>query len=81
MYKPFAEHYEKGKFSNYERTKIMATPYSKFASFVDIEIMADWQIVEKAGFNSMTGIEAIGDEYNNALDLVKRNEEKFIYPS
>ena len=81
MYRPFTEHYNKGKFRNYERAKIMATPFGKFASFVDIEIMADWQIVEKAGFDSKAGIEAIGDEFNNTLGVVLKNEEKFIYPA
>ncbi|RLI54594.1 MAG: hypothetical protein DRO87_07005 [Candidatus Thorarchaeota archaeon] len=79
MYRPFAEHYNKRGFINYERTKVMATPFSKFAGFVDIEVMSDWQIVEKAGYDTKTGIEAIGDEYNNVLDQIKRNEEKFIY--
>jgi hypothetical protein len=57
----------------------MATPFLKFTSFVDIEIMSDWMIVEKAGIDTKTGIEAMRDEYDATLLQVKENEAAFIF--
>lgn len=79
LYKPFVKAYGKRKYINPERLKVMATPFSMFSSFVDIDIMSDWMIVEKAGLESTTGIEAIKSEYDQTLDAINRNEEAYIY--
>ncbi len=80
MYRAYVEHFEKGKFDNCRRTKVMATPFSRFASFVDIEVMANWQIVEKAGMDMKTGIEAVGEEYDRTLDMLRKDKEMFMFP-
>ncbi len=59
--------------------KVMATPYLKFSSFVDIQVMSDWMIVEKAGVDTKTGIEAIRDEYDETLSIVQDNTDAFIF--
>ena len=79
MYKPFVEYFNDRKFWRKERTKIMATPFYKFSSFVDIDVMSDWMIVEKAGIDSKTGMEAIGDEFERTLSIVEKESESFIY--
>jgi len=79
MYKPFVEHFESGKFRFRQRTKVMATPFFKFSSFDDIDVMSDWMIVEKAGQNTKTGIEAIWDEYERTLGLVVKEKEQYIF--
>ncbi len=79
MYKPFVEHFESKKFWNRQRTKIMASPFNKFSSFADIDIMSDWMIVEKAGLDTKTGIEAIGDEYERTLSMVEKEMEHYIF--
>lgn len=79
MYKPFVEYFNDRKFWRKERTKIMATPFHKFSSFVDIDVMSDWMIVEKAGIDSKTGMEAIGDEFERTLSIVEKESESFIY--
>jgi hypothetical protein len=56
----------------------MATPFCKFSDYSDIEIMSDWMIVEKAGQGG-TGSMAIGQEYDNVLSVIKKNESSFIY--
>ncbi|MHA2192070.1 MAG: hypothetical protein ACXAAR_01440, partial [Candidatus Thorarchaeota archaeon] len=61
------------------RLKVMATPFLKFSSFIDIELMSDWMIVEKAGIDTKTGIEAMRDEYDATFSQVKQNEEAFIF--
>ena len=79
MYKPFVEYFNDRKFWRKERTKIMATPFYKFSSFVDIDVMSDWMIVEKAGMDSKTGMEAIGEEFERTLSIVEKESESFIY--
>lgn len=79
LYKPFVEYYNDGKFWRKERTKVMATPFYKFSSFIDLDVMCDWMIVEKAGSDSNTGIEAIGAEFEHALSLIDKESESFIY--
>jgi hypothetical protein len=79
MYKPFVEYFNDRKFWRKERTKIMATPFYKFSSFIDIDVMSDWMIVEKAGIDSKTGMEAIGDEFERTLSNVEKESESFIY--
>jgi hypothetical protein len=81
MYRPFADSFEKRGYIQADRLKVMATPFLKFSSFVDIEIMSDWMIVEKAGIDTKTGIEAMRDEYDATLMQVKENEEAFIFES
>lgn len=79
MYKPFAEWYYKRGYLQADRLKVMATPFQKFSSFVDIEVMSDWTIVEQAGLGSMTGIEAMRNEYDATLEQVQRHEKAFIF--
>ena len=79
MYRPFADSFQKRGYIQADRLKVMATPFLKFSSFVDIEIMSDWMIVEKAGIDSKTGIEAMRDEYDATLLQVKENEQAFIF--
>jgi hypothetical protein len=79
MYRPFVDWYRKRKYYEPQRIKIMATPFSKFTSSVDIETMSDWTVVEKAGVSMSTGIEAIREEYEQTLAGVRENESLFIY--
>ena len=79
MYKPFVEYFDDRKFWQKERTKVMATPFYKFSSFIDIDVMSDWMIVEKAGVDSKTGIEAIGEEFERTLSAVEKERESFIF--
>ena len=79
MYKPFVEYFDDRKFWRKERTKVMATPFYKFSSFVDIDVMSDWMIVEKAGVDSKSGIEAIGEEFERTLSIVEKERESFIF--
>ena len=79
LYRPFAAHFPSRKYMAPDRLKVMATAFSKFTSFVDIEIMSNWMIVEKAGMDRSTGIEALRDEYEAAYSYVQKNAEKFIY--
>jgi hypothetical protein len=79
IYRPFAENFPKLIRQQIERTKVLATPFSKFSSFSDIEIMSDWMIVEKAGQDSLTGMEAIGAEYEKTLQIIDKDKENFIF--
>jgi hypothetical protein len=79
MYRPFADSFQKRAYIQADCLKVMATAFLKFSSFVDIEVMSDWRIVEKAGIDSKTGIEAIRDEYDATLLQVKENEQAFIF--
>jgi len=79
MYKPFVEYYNNRKFWQRERTLVMATPFNKFSSFVDIDVMSDWMIVEKAGSDSKTGMEAIGDEFERTLSIIDKESESYIF--
>ncbi len=79
MYKPFVEYFESRKFWQKERTKVMATPFYKFSSFVDIDVMSDWMIVEKAGMDTKTGMEAIGEEFERTLSIIEKEKESFIF--
>lgn len=79
MYKPFVEYFDARKFWRKEQTKVMATPFYKFSSFIDIDVMSDWMIVEKAGMDSKTGIEAIGEEFERTLSAVEEERESFIF--
>ncbi len=79
LYKPFVEYYNERKFWSREKTKVMAAPFFKFSSFVDIDVMSDWMIVEKAGADSKTGMEAIGEEFERTLSIVESQSESFIF--
>ncbi len=79
MYRPFVQSYGKRNYLQPDRLKVMATPFLKFSSFVDIEVMSDWRIVEKAGIDTMTGIEAIRDEYESTLSIVEEHADAFIF--
>jgi hypothetical protein len=79
LYKPFVEHFNNRKFWRREATKVMATPFHKFSSFVDIDVMSDWMIVEKAGVDSKTGMDAIGDEFDRTLSIIERESKSYIF--
>ena len=79
IYRPFAENFPKLVRQQTEKTTVLAAPFSKFTSFSDIEIMSDWMIVEKAGQDSRTGMEAIGAEYERTLSVIDRDTENFIF--
>jgi len=79
VYRPFAENYPKLRLQGTERSKVFASPFNRITGFSDIEVMTDWMIVEKAGVDSRTGMEAIAAEYENTLGLVEQNKEKFIF--
>ncbi len=79
LYRPFVQHFENRKYVQPDSLKVLSTAFSKFTSFVDIEVMANWMVVEKAGTDRSTGIEALRDEYEETLSLVQKNAESFIY--
>ena len=79
IYRPFAENFPKLRLQQTERTKVLATPFYKFSSFSDIEIMTDWMIVEKAGQDSKTGMEAISAEYERILEVIDKNQANYIF--
>lgn len=79
IYRPFVENYPKLQLQRIELSKVLATPFNRITGFSDIEVMTDWTIVEKAGFDSKTGMEAIGAEYTKTLGVIERNREKFIF--
>lgn len=79
IYRPFAENFPKLRLQQTERTKVLATPFYKFSSFSDIEIMTDWMIVEKAGQDSKTGMEAIGAEYERTLEVIDKAQGDYIF--
>jgi len=79
IYRPFAENFPKLIRQQTERTKVLAAPFFKFTGFSDIEIMTDWMIVEKAGSDSKTGMEAIGAEYERTLGVIDKDKENYIF--
>ncbi|MCK5390071.1 MAG: hypothetical protein KAJ36_06255, partial [Candidatus Thorarchaeota archaeon] len=79
IYRPFAENFPKLRLQPTERTKVLATPFYKFSSFSDIEIMTDWMIVETAGQDSKTGMDAIGAEYERILEVIDKDKENYIF--
>ncbi|NWF95266.1 MAG: hypothetical protein HXY34_03905 [Candidatus Thorarchaeota archaeon] len=79
LYRPLVEGYSRGKYARADMAKVMAVPFSKFCSFADIEVMSDWMIVEKAGLDTKTGIEAMEEEYNLTLADIKKNADAFIF--
>ena len=79
IYRPFAENFTKLRLQQTERTKVLATPFYKFSSFSDIEVMCDWMIVEKAGQDSKTGMDAIGAEYERTLEVIDKAQDDYIF--
>ncbi len=79
IYRSFAENFPNLRLQQTERTKVLASPFYKFTSFSDIDIMTDWMIVEKAGHDSKTGMEAIAAEYEATLEIAEKHKEKFIF--
>lgn len=79
IYRPFAKNFPKLRLQRTERTKVLATPFYKFSSFSDIEIMTDWMIVEKANQDSKTGMDAIGAEYERILEVIQKDKDKYIF--
>jgi hypothetical protein len=79
IYRPFAENFPNLTRQQVERTKVLAAPFYKFAGFSDIEIMSDWMIVEKAGVDSKTGMEAIGAEYERTLGVIEKDKDNYIF--
>ena len=79
IYRPFAENFPKLIRQQTERTRVLATPFYRFTGFSDIEIMTDWMIVEKAGQDSKTGMEAIGAEYERTLGLIDKDKDNYIF--
>ena len=79
IYRPFAENFPKLVRQQTECTKVLAAPFYKFTGFSDIEIMTDWMIVEKAGQDSKTGMEAIGAEYERTLGVIDNDKDNYIF--
>ena len=79
IYRPFAENFPKLSRQQTGRTRVLASPFYKFTGFSDIEIMSDWMIVEKAGQDSKTGMEAIAAEYESTLAVIDKDKENFIF--
>ncbi|MFW9843927.1 MAG: hypothetical protein ACFFEV_05075 [Candidatus Thorarchaeota archaeon] len=79
IYRPFAENFPKLVRQQIERTRVLAAPFNKFTSFSDIEIMTDWMIVEKAGQDSKTGMEAMAAEYERTLGVIDKDIENYIF--
>ena len=79
IYRPFAENFPKLSLQQTGRTRVLASPFYKFTGFSDIEIMSDWMIVEKAGQDSKTGMEAIAAEYESTLAVIDKDKENFIF--
>ncbi|NHJ12852.1 MAG: hypothetical protein EAX95_04210 [Candidatus Thorarchaeota archaeon] len=79
LYRPFVQHFEKRRYSQPDRLKVLATAFHKFTGFVDIEVMSNWTVVEKAGTDKSTGIEALRDEYDATLTEIQKNSESFLF--
>ena len=78
LYGPLVEWYNKRRYANFERPKIMSLPFTCFAQASDIEILSDWMIVEKAGMGGI-GAEAFRSEYEQVLANITKNEESYIF--
>jgi hypothetical protein len=79
IYRPFADNFPKLALQQIEKSKVLATPFYKFASFSDSDVMSDWMIVEKAGKDSKTGMEAIAVEYEATLAAIEKEKDNFIF--
>ena len=79
LYRPFVQRFEKRKYDWAKNSKVLATPFDKFSTFDDEEVLADWMIVEKAGRTDKVGIPAIDEEYAASLSVVTQNADAFIY--
>lgn len=79
LYRPFVQHFENKKYMQPDRLNVLVTTFKKLTSFVDIEVMSNWMVVEKAGTDRSTGIEAFRKEYETTISTVQRNSESFIF--
>ncbi len=79
LYRPLVEGYQKRRYARPDLCKVMAVPFRRFCNFNDTEVMKDWMIVEKAAFETKTGVDAIQEEYSLTLDDVEKNSSAFIY--
>ena len=79
LYRPFAQNFPKLTLQQIEKSKVLAMPFHKFASFSDIEVMMNWMIVEKSGTDTRTGMEAIAHEYERTLGVIQEDQEKYIF--
>lgn len=78
LYAPFVDWYNKRRYSNFERSKVMSIPFTRFASPSDIEVTSNWMIVEKAGTGG-TGVESFRDEYEQVLANISKNVDSYIF--
>ncbi|TXT55835.1 MAG: hypothetical protein BAJATHORv1_30218 [Candidatus Thorarchaeota archaeon] len=79
MYRKLVETFETRGYINPERMEVMSTHERKFNKFLDEDIMSEWMVVERSGFDSSMGADAIRSEYEETLDKIKRNVDSFIY--
>ncbi|MEM2143087.1 MAG: hypothetical protein QXS20_08975 [Candidatus Thorarchaeota archaeon] len=78
LYKSFVQTFQT-RARSMERMKIMATPFNRFALTNESGVVDGWMIVEKAGFDTSVGLDALMQEYEATLGEVMRNKSKFIY--
>lgn len=78
LYLPFIEWFNSRRFNNFSRPRIMALPFRQFTDPSNIEVMADWVIVEKAGMGS-TGMEGFRDEYESVLNNLHKHSDAYIF--
>jgi len=79
LYRPFVQRFEKGKYNWAKNSKVLATPFDKFSTFDDEDVLGEWMIVEKAGRTDKVGIPAIDEEYASTLSIVEQEKDAFIY--
>ncbi len=78
LYAPLIDWFNKRRYNNFLRPKIMALPFGKFASSSDIEVLSDWMLVEKAGMGG-SGIDGFREEYEVVMSLIHKNSDSFIF--
>ncbi len=79
MYRPLIEWYEGRKFINPDSCKVLATQLNRFGKLSDSDISSDWMIVEKAGMSEHIGARAIAEEYDETYEIIKKNQEAYIF--
>jgi hypothetical protein len=65
--------------AHYDERMVLATPFDKFSTFEDEDVLGEWMIVEKAGRTNKVGIPAIDEEYASTLSIVTQDSDAFIY--
>ncbi len=78
LYAPLVEWYNKRRYSNFERQKVMSLPFARFAEPSDIEVTSDWMIVEKAGMGGV-GVDSFRAEYEDVLSNISKNQDSYIF--